>query len=160
MPSLTINNAPVEVESGARLLDAIERAGVKVPTLCDHKALTPYGACRLCVVEVNAPGRPAAIQAACSYPALEGIAVQTHSERVLRARRIVAELLLARCPDAEKARCGLPDEHATRSSSSRRVATTRVFDRSEQVHTCPLAATLPNRVRLRQRTTWRPYSTP
>jgi heterodisulfide reductase subunit A len=101
MPSLTINNTPVEVEEGAKLLQAIEKAGGKVPTLCHHKALTPYGACRLCIVEVHAPGRPPAIQASCSYPALDGISVLTDTERVTRARRIVAELLLARCPDAE-----------------------------------------------------------
>ena len=101
MPSLTINSTPVEVEEGTKLLQAIEKAGLKVPTLCDHKALTPYGACRLCVVEVHAPGRPPVVQAACSYPALDGISVLTHTDRVIRARRIVAELLLARCPEAE-----------------------------------------------------------
>ncbi|MFZ0911978.1 MAG: FAD-dependent oxidoreductase [Candidatus Korobacteraceae bacterium] len=101
MPSLTINNTPVEVAEGTKLLHAIEQAGVKVPTLCHHKALTPYGACRLCIVEVQAPGRPASVQASCSYPALDGLSVLTHSERVMQARRIVAELLLARSPDAE-----------------------------------------------------------
>jgi heterodisulfide reductase subunit A len=104
MPRLTINDVPVEVEEGAKLLTAIERAGARVPTLCHHKALTPYGACRLCVVEVHAPGRPPAVQASCSYPALDGISVFTHSDRVVRARRIVTELLLARCPDAEVVR--------------------------------------------------------
>ncbi|MGA3325567.1 MAG: FAD-dependent oxidoreductase [Terriglobia bacterium] len=101
MPSLTINSTPVEVEEGTKLLPAIEKAGVKVPTLCHHKALTPYGACRLCVVEVHAPGRPPSVQAACSYPALDGISVLTHTDRVVRARRIVAELLLARSPESE-----------------------------------------------------------
>ena len=104
MPSLTINNTPVEVADGARLLQAIEKAGVKVPTLCHHKALTPYGACRLCVVEVRTPGRPPVVQASCSYPALDGISVFTDTDRVTRARRVVAELLLARCPDAEPVR--------------------------------------------------------
>lgn len=101
MIRLTINNQSTEVPEGTTLLQAIEKVGIKVPTLCHHKALTPYGACRLCVVEVQAPGRPAAVQAACAYPALEGLSVQTHSDRVMRARRIVAELLLARCPEAE-----------------------------------------------------------
>lgn len=104
MPSLTINNTLVEVAEGTKLLRAIENAGVKVPTLCHHKALTPYGACRLCVVEVQAPGRPSVVQASCSYPALDGISVFTDTDRVTRARRIVAELLLARCPDAEAVR--------------------------------------------------------
>jgi len=101
MVRLTINNAQIEVEEGTKLLHAVEKAGVKLPTLCHHKALTPYGACRLCVVEVATPGRPASVQAACSYPALDGISVTTHSERVLRARRIVAELLLARSSESE-----------------------------------------------------------
>jgi len=104
MVNLTIDNAPVEVEEGTKLLSAIEHLGFKVPTLCHHKALTPYGACRLCLVEVHAAGRPPAIQASCSYPALEGIGVFTQTDRVMRARRIVAELLLARCPDAEPVR--------------------------------------------------------
>lgn len=101
MVSLTINGQPVQAESGSTLLRAIEKQGLRVPTLCHHKALTPYGACRLCVVEVVAPGRPAALHASCSMPALEGMAVLTDSDRVKRARRIVSELLLARCPDSD-----------------------------------------------------------
>ncbi len=101
MIRLTINNQSTEVPEGITLLQAIEKTGAKVPTLCHHKALTPYGACRLCVVEVQAPGRPAVVQASCQYPALDGITVLTHTDRVLRARRIVAELLLARCPESE-----------------------------------------------------------
>ena len=68
MPTLTINNTQIEVEEGTTLLHAMEKAGVKLPTLCHHKALTPYGACRLCIVEVHVPDRPAAVQAACSLP--------------------------------------------------------------------------------------------
>ena len=101
MIRLTINNQEVEVPEGTNLLTAIERCGLRVPTLCYHKALTPYGACRLCVVEVHAPGRAPTVQASCSYPALEGISVFTDTERVRRARKITAELLLARCPDSE-----------------------------------------------------------
>ncbi len=104
MPRLTINDIPVTVGEGSTLLHAIERAGVKVPTLCYLKGLSPYGACRLCVVEVRVPNRAPSVQAACSYPAQDDLVVLTHSERVLRARRIVAELLLARAPDAEPVR--------------------------------------------------------
>jgi heterodisulfide reductase subunit A len=101
MIRLTINNQATEVTEGTSLLTAIEKLGIRVPTLCHHKALTPYGACRLCVVEVQVPGRAPAVQASCSYPALEGITVSTDTDRVKRARKIVAELLLARCPDSE-----------------------------------------------------------
>jgi len=101
MISLTINNQKVEVNEGVNLLTAIEKAGFRVPTLCYHRALSSYGACRLCVVEVDLPGRRPALQASCSYPALNGIRVSTETERVKRARKIVAELLLARCPDSD-----------------------------------------------------------
>ncbi len=101
MIKLLINNQNVEVKEGVTLLKAIEGIGLRVPTLCYHKALSPYGACRLCVVEVHVPGRVPALQASCSYPAIEGISVFTDTERVKRARKIVAELLLARCPESE-----------------------------------------------------------
>ena len=101
MVTLTINNQKIEVEEGINLLTAIERLGIKVPTLCYHKALIPYGACRLCVVEVQVPGRESPLQASCSYPVINGINVFTNTERIFRARKVVAELLLARCPDSE-----------------------------------------------------------
>lgn len=101
MVTLTINNQKIEVEEGINLLTAIESIGINVPTLCYHKALIPYGACRLCVVEVQVPGRDSSLQASCSYPVIDGINVFTNTERILRARKVVAELLLARCPDSE-----------------------------------------------------------
>ena len=104
MISLTINDKKVEVEEGLSLLKAAESTGVKIPTLCSHKALTPYGVCRLCVVEITHNKRGPMIQASCTYPALEGLVVQTDSDRVLRTRKIMIELLLARCPDSERIR--------------------------------------------------------
>jgi len=101
MPILTINNQQVEVEEGTKLLSAIEKLGIKVPTLCHHKALSPYGACRLCVVEVHVKDRAPSLQASCSYPVADGITVFTDTDRVKNARKITAELLLARCPDSE-----------------------------------------------------------
>lgn len=96
-----INEKKVEVEEGRKLIDAIEKAGFSVPTLCYHKALSPYGACRLCVVEVKVPGRAPTLQASCSYLLHEGLEVLTDTDKVKTARRIVAELLLARCPDSD-----------------------------------------------------------
>ncbi len=101
MVSLTINGAPVEVEGGIHLLRALQQQGIRIPTLCDHKALTPYGACRLCVVEVSTAGRAPGLLASCSVPVLDGMTVVTDSDRVMRARRVTSELLLARCPDSE-----------------------------------------------------------
>ena len=98
---LTINDKKIEVEKGTTILRAAESAGIKIPTLCDHKALAPYGACRLCLVEISQNSRASSIQASCTYPASEGLVVQTDSERVLKTRRIMIELLLARRPDSE-----------------------------------------------------------
>jgi len=101
MISLTINDKKIEVEEGLTVLKAAEKVGIKIPTLCSHKALSPYGACRLCLVEISQNG-DSIIQASCTYPALEGLVVQTDSERVIKTRKIMIELLLARCPDSEE----------------------------------------------------------
>ena len=101
MVTITINNQKVEVKEGINLLTAIEGIGIKIPTLCYHKALYAFGACRLCVVEVQTQGRDPVLQASCSYPVAEGLKVFTNTERIFRARKIASELLLARCPDSE-----------------------------------------------------------
>ncbi len=101
MVELTINGVKKEFPEGNSLLECIQNAGIKIPTLCYHKALTPYGACRLCLVEVEQNGRGPSVQASCSYPALNGISVKTETERILNARKVIAELLLARCPESE-----------------------------------------------------------
>ena len=100
MLSLSIDGQTLGVARGTTLLEAAERLGIRIPKLCHHPALLPYGACRLCLVEVESPGKPATIQASCCYPALAGLVVKTDTPRVENARKIVAELLLARCPDS------------------------------------------------------------
>ncbi len=98
---LTINGHKGKFPEGKTLLECIQEMGLKVPTLCYHKALSPYGACRLCLVEITQNGRTT-IQTSCTYPALDGLVVETHSERVVKNRKIIIELLLARCPDSEE----------------------------------------------------------
>jgi len=101
MITLTIDNEKVEVEEGSTVLQAAEKLGIKIPTLCHHRSLESYGACRVCLVELTGPDGPD-IQASCVYPAQEGLVVKTDTERVLKNRRIMLELLLARCPDSER----------------------------------------------------------
>ncbi len=101
MINLTIDDKKVEVEEGSTVLQAAEKLGIKIPTLCHHKSLLPYGACRVCLVEVVKSWGPS-IQASCVYPAEEGMVIQTGSERVLKTRRMMLELLLARCPDSSR----------------------------------------------------------
>jgi len=100
MIDLTINGARVSVEEGTTLLEAARFLGFRIPTLCYIDALSPYGACRLCVVEIGA-GQNAKLVSACTYPAEEGLKVRTASSRVILARRMVLELLLASCPQSK-----------------------------------------------------------
>jgi NADH dehydrogenase/NADH:ubiquinone oxidoreductase subunit G len=100
MVKLAINGLPVEVEKGTPLLEAAKFLGFPIPTLCYNEALSPYGACRLCVVEIG-EGPRAKLVSSCTYPAEEGLKVRTASARVLRARKMVLELLLASCPQSK-----------------------------------------------------------
>ena len=100
MPTLKINGISVEVERGTSVLDAARFLGIPIPTLCHDDGLTPYGACRLCVVEVT-NGPRAKLQSACTLVAEEGLVVQTHSARVERARQLLLELYVATSPQSK-----------------------------------------------------------
>lgn len=95
MLHLTIDDKPIEVEEGRSLLEACRENGIHIPTLCYHPALEPYGACRLCTVEVGVQGRKPRLVASCVYPCEEGAEVRTNTPLVQRNRRVTAELLLA-----------------------------------------------------------------
>jgi len=100
MIALTINGLPVSVEEGTTLLEAARFLGFPIPTLCHMEGLSPYGACRLCVVELG-EGPKARLVSSCTYPAQEGLKGRTASARVLRARKMTLELLLASCPQSK-----------------------------------------------------------
>ena len=100
MISLNINGLEVSVDDGTTLLEAARFLGFPIPTLCHMDGLSPYGACRLCIVEIG-EGPRAKLVSSCTFPAQEGLKVRTASSRVLRARRIVLELLLASCPQSK-----------------------------------------------------------
>jgi bidirectional [NiFe] hydrogenase diaphorase subunit len=93
--SITIDNKTVEVEQNRTVLEACDEMGIKIPTLCYSKALPPYGACRLCLVEIEQRGR-SRLRASCTYKVLDGLIVRTDTENVRKTRTIMAELLLAR----------------------------------------------------------------
>ena len=128
MVKFTINGRAVEVEEGTTILEAAQSLGVKIPTLYHHTALSPYGGCRLCLVEID-DGRRKRVQTACIYPAQEGLNVQTDTERVIKARKIVLELLLARCPESEEIR---------RVAEDLGVTETRISKSSEECILCGL----------------------
>ncbi len=100
MVRLTIDGQQVQAEEGAMILDVARDNNIYIPSLCSHEEVTPYGACRLCLVEVAKNGRERLVTS-CLYPVEEGLVVKTDSARVTDNRRMIMELLLARCPDSE-----------------------------------------------------------
>jgi len=112
MPNLTIDDKTVTIPPGSTLLDAANAAGARVPTLCNDDRLHPYGACRICMVEVI--GTPRRMVASCTTPAAEGMVIETMSPAILRARKSILEFLLINhpldCPVCDKAGdCRLQD---------------------------------------------------
>jgi len=100
MVTLTIDGINVQAEEGTTLLEVAKFYGIDIPTLCHNDELTPYGACRLCTVEVD-DGRRTRLVASCLYPVKNGIKVKTHSERVIKGRKMILELLIAKCPNSK-----------------------------------------------------------
>jgi bidirectional [NiFe] hydrogenase diaphorase subunit len=101
--TLTIDGRSVQAEAGQTVLDAARSAGVEIPTLCHHAQLQPYGGCRLCLVELR-QGTRSQLVASCGYFVKAGLEVLTNSPRVLRARKLVLELLLALMPTSAEIR--------------------------------------------------------
>jgi len=97
MVPFMIDGKRVEGEEERSVLEVALDAGIEIPHLCHNEAVKPYGACRLCLVEVSRRGR-SRMTTSCTYPVLEGIEVFTQTEKVLRARRMILELILAMCP--------------------------------------------------------------
>ncbi len=99
--SLTIDNRALKAKEEQTILEVARDNGIEIPTLCYNEALEPYGACRLCLVEVFRDGRSRLV-ASCLYPVEEGLVVKTNTERVMNNRKMIAELLLARCPEVKQ----------------------------------------------------------
>lgn len=95
MVNIKINNTPIQAEPGKTILQVARENGFEVPTLCYHKDLSPTGNCRICVVEVKG-GR--FLSAACVTPVYEGMDIQTHSEKVVKDRKLTLEMMLANHP--------------------------------------------------------------
>jgi bidirectional [NiFe] hydrogenase diaphorase subunit len=97
--SLQIDGQAVSVPEGTTILEAAQSAGIVIPTLCHHEQLEPFGACRLCIVEVEGGGKTRLL-ASCVAPVEEETRVRTSSETVDRFRKTLLELMLARAPFA------------------------------------------------------------
>jgi len=107
--NLVINDKDVKAQEGMTILEAAQSAGIDIPTLCHHEQLAPYGACRLCTVEIFR-GRRSRLVTSCAYPVEEGLIVKTESEPVIKGRKMLLELILTRWPWVDKSmleKCGL-----------------------------------------------------
>jgi heterodisulfide reductase subunit A2 len=98
MITFKLDGKTVQGEEGQYILQVAEKYGVEIPTLCHHKALEPAGMCRICTVELF-DGRRTRFVTACNYPIWEGMEVKTDSEAVHAGRKLIVEMLMARCPE-------------------------------------------------------------
>ena len=91
--SLEIDGQTLEVAPGTTVLHAARSIGIEIPTLCDDDRLESYGACRMCMVEIETSRGRKRLVASCVYPVEEGLKVQTSTEQVVKIRRMIIELL-------------------------------------------------------------------
>jgi NADH dehydrogenase/NADH:ubiquinone oxidoreductase subunit G len=94
--TLTIDGREFQAEEGRTILEVARDNGIDIPALCYNEGVEPYGACRLCLVEISKNHRTRLVTS-CLYPIEEGLVVNTASERVVANRKMLMELLLARC---------------------------------------------------------------
>lgn len=96
MINLTIDGKEIAAASGSTVLEAARSGGIEIPTLCHDPRIKPFGACRLCIVEIAGMAKPVS---SCTTPISEGMVVRTISERLYRLRRTTVELLLSDHPN-------------------------------------------------------------
>ena len=101
MHTVTIDGIKIKVKNGETVLDAASKAGIWIPTLCYNPSVSNSATCRLCMVELDRGDRKQLVTA-CNYPVRRDIVVSVASERAVRARQGVMELLLARAPESEQ----------------------------------------------------------
>ncbi len=101
--TLIINDEEVKAKEGLTILEAARNAGIDIPTLCYHEKLAPYGACRLCTVEI-VRGQRSRLVASCVYTVEDGLIVKTESEPVIKGRKMLLELMWARSPGVQPIR--------------------------------------------------------
>ncbi len=100
IPALTIDGVPFDAPEGWTVLDVAKFLGLDIPTLCFYEGLTPWGGCRMCLVEVTQNGRSKLVTS-CTYPAMEGLKVSTATDKVIKARKLSLELLISESPTSK-----------------------------------------------------------
>jgi formate dehydrogenase alpha subunit len=95
--TVTIDGREVSGRPGTTILELAQEVGIKIPTLCYHQDLRPFGACRICLVEDEGTGR---LLASCVTPIAPGMRILTRSPSVLETRRVIVRLMMANHPES------------------------------------------------------------
>jgi bidirectional [NiFe] hydrogenase diaphorase subunit len=98
--TIEINGQLLQVPENTTIIEAAKTIGINIPSLCHKKDVLPYGACRLCLVEIEISGKSSLV-ASCGYYVKEGLKVKTDSPRVLRTRKLMVELLYSMMPESK-----------------------------------------------------------
>ena len=97
MISITIDGKRIRAKRGETILEVAQRKGIKIPTLCYHKDLSPFGGCRLCIVQVKGKTHP--LTACTLYPE-NGMVIRTDTPRLRKQRKFTLQLILSEHPNA------------------------------------------------------------
>jgi coenzyme F420 hydrogenase subunit beta len=101
MSKVRIDGIDFNAPDGWTILEAAKYLGLEIPTLCHYDGLSPWGGCRLCLVEIL-QGDQSKLVTSCTYPAEEGLVVRTSNEKIENIRKTILELLISQCPTSKK----------------------------------------------------------
>jgi coenzyme F420 hydrogenase subunit beta len=101
MHDISIDGIKFDAPDGWSILEAANFLGLEIPTICHNEGLSPWGGCRLCVVEISLLGGKTKLVSSCTYPVEAGLVIKTATKRVVNARKMVLELLIAQCPTSK-----------------------------------------------------------
>jgi len=103
MVNIIVDGRKIKAKKGSTILENAEELNIEIPTLCYHKELSSFGACRLCTVEVKTNGKWQ-LAASCNTPVENGMEIRTNSDKVQESRKLAAELLYYKYPTTEAVR--------------------------------------------------------
>jgi len=104
MVKVTIDGKQFEAKEGEMVLNVAQAHHIYIPTLCAHESVAPYGACRLCMVEITTKDGRSRMVTSCLYPVEDGLVVKTNTEKIAKHRQMLMKMLLARVPDSDLVR--------------------------------------------------------
>ena len=126
MIKYTLNGEIIEQRNETTILESASKQGIKIPTLCNNEHLTPFGGCRLCLVDVSTEKNPdmKKLMPSCTAKTGQGLIIETHSPRVIKARRFILAMLISRSPKAEELKVlakdiGLPEDNSKQTAAER-----------------------------------------